>query len=170
MRFKRNFALTAMVIVLALIVAACGGKKEDDTAASNGAANNNQVAANDAGSATGSNDTAPQTITIGMEMMAYDPKEVTIPPGTTVRFVNNESFPMDHDVVQGTREQLDDFLKGEYEPLFQSPVIKPGEAWEYTFNEEGEFAYGCTQFMHYLGGMVGTIIVKAGAEVPADLI
>lgn len=179
MRFKRSFALTAMLIVLALVVAACGGgKKDDDTTASNGA-NNGQVATNDAGAAgsngndtaasAGSNETAAQTITIPMEAMAYNPKDVTIPPGTTVRFVNNDA--MAHDVVQGTADELQSFVTGGgFEPAFQSPVLNGGDAWEITFDEEGEFAYGCTQGWHFMAGMVGTITVQAGAEVPQELI
>lgn len=185
MRFKRNLVFTALVLVLALVVAACGGKKADNTSASNNAASNNQVATNnnatnntgststDSSSASGTSgatDAAPQTILISMEMVAYSPKEVVIPPGTTVRWVNNESFAMPHDVVQGTSDELRAFLDGNFEPLFQSPVLNPGDFWEYTFTEEGEYAYGCTQLMHFMAGMVGTITVKAGAEVPQELV
>lgn len=164
MRFKRNFALTAMLIVLALVVAACGGgKKDEDTTTTNGA---NDVAAEQT-----TEQTAGETIVINMEMMAYVADDVTIPPGTTVKFVNNESFPMDHDVVQGTVEELADFLDGgSHEPLFQSGILAPGEAWEWTFDDEGEFAYGCTQDQHFRIGMMGKITVKAGAEVPQDLV
>lgn len=184
MRFKRNLVFTALVLVLALVVAACGGKKADNTSASNNAASNNQVATNnnatnntgststDSSSASGTSgatDAAPQTILISMEMVAYSPKEVVIPPGTTVRWVNNDA--MDHDVVQGTRDELQAFVSGGgFEPLFQSPVMKQGDVWEYTFTEEGEYAYGCTQGWHFMGGMLGTITVKAGAEVPQELV
>lgn len=180
MRFKRNWIFTALVIVLALVVAACGGKKSDNTTASNNTASNNQVASNTSSStSTGSTSTGSgsgaasgegQTIVISMEMMAYSPKEVVIPPGTTVRWVNNEPSAMPHDVVQGTVDELRDFLNGNHQPLFQSPVLNPGDYWEYTFTEEGEYIYGCTQLMHFLAGMTGKITVRAGAEVPQELV
>lgn len=178
MRFKRNWVLTAFVLVLALVVAACGGKKSDNTTASNNAASNNQVAtSNTGGTSTGTTSSGSgaasangQTIVISMEMVAYSPKEVVIPPGTTVRWVNNETIPMPHDVVEGTVDELREFLNGNHNPIFQSPVLNPGDYWEYTFTEEGEYIYGCTQLSHFLAGMTGKIIVRAGAEVPQDLV
>ncbi|MGH9001234.1 MAG: plastocyanin/azurin family copper-binding protein [Acidimicrobiia bacterium] len=58
----------------------------------------------------------------------YDPPDVTVPAGSTVRWTN-EGVEV-HDAV------ADD-------GSFRSPILQAGESWEHTFTEPGEFPYYC---------------------------
>ncbi len=74
--------------------------------------------------------------------MEFEPTELTIAPGDTVRWVfDDEGRP--HDVVA-------------YDRSFQSGLLEVGE-YSYTFTEEGTFDYFCTPHP----GMEGIVIVEA---------
>lgn len=67
-------------------------------------------------------------VTVSIVDFRFDGSEVEVPVGTTVRWVNNDSFA--HSVV------ADD-------DSFVSDRIEPGESFEFTFASAGEFAYMC---------------------------
>jgi plastocyanin len=78
--------------------------------------------------------------------LVFEPKEVTIHVGDTVKWVNNKAFP--HNVV----------FDGQPELSHKKLAQKPKAELESTFNEEGEFTYYCAP--HRGAGMVGKVIVE----------
>ena len=84
-------------------------------------------------------------VEIIMQNFAYQPAEITIPVGTTVTWVNNDSVV--HNVISGTR--------GNPTGLIQSPDILGGETFSFTFEEPGTYEYYCS----YHSGMSATITV-----------
>lgn len=104
--------------------------------------------------------TAGSTVTVEIKNFAFEPAELTVPPGTRVIFVNRDATP--HNVVEGTSKEVSQ--RGHH-PRFASPELSEGESWEIVFDEEGAFDYACTVAGHYLMGMTGTIHVKSGASI-----
>jgi plastocyanin len=69
-----------------------------------------------------------------MASIAYDPSELTVPAGTTVLFVNDDSVA--HTVTQGTDGAADEDAAFDEE-------VRPGESVEITFDEAGEISITC---------------------------
>jgi nitrite reductase (NO-forming) len=72
----------------------------------------------------------------------YDPSPLTVKPGTSVTWTNNDSTI--HTVTSGLPEQ------GEVGTLFDSSLISPGKTFTHIFDKTGTFDYSCTlhPFMH----------------------
>ena len=85
------------------------------------------------------------TVVVVMRDMAFDPVEVTIGVGQTVRWENHERRQF-HNVW--FRELGED----------PYPYIFPEEIIEKTFDEPGEYAYICEP--HEDRGMAGTVVVQ----------
>jgi plastocyanin len=66
----------------------------------------------------------------------YDPSPLTIKPGTSVTWTNNDSTI--HTVTSGLPEQ------GEVGTLFDSSIMSPGKAFTHIFDKTGIFDYSCT--------------------------
>ena len=81
-----------------------------------------------------------------MQNNAYQPEEITISPGTTVTWINEDSTV--HNVLSGTR--------GDPDGRVTSPDIAGGSAFSFTFEESGTYPYYCS----YHPGMSGTVIVS----------
>jgi len=78
--------------------------------------------------------------------LVFEPKNVTIKAGDTVKWVNNKAFP--HNVIFEGHEELS------HKKLAQ----KPKAEFESTFNEAGEFSYYCSP--HRGAGMAGKVTVE----------
>jgi nitrite reductase (NO-forming) len=83
---------------------------------------------------------------------AYDPLTLTIEAGTTVRWTNEDTVA--HTVTSGTS----DGSVGTADGAFDSGFINPGETWEYTFDDPGEYDYFCAPHPW----MVGVVVVTDG--------
>ena len=82
---------------------------------------------------------------------AYDPNPVQASVGDTVRWTNDDTTP--HTVTSGTGGQPD----GNFDSSPNlNPLMAPGQTFEHTFNEAGEFPYYCA--LH--PNMVGTVSVS----------
>jgi plastocyanin len=68
----------------------------------------------------------PNTVII--QNFAFNPNSLTVPVGTTVTWINQESTP--HDVVSDTG-------------VFTSPRLNTGANYTYTFTQAGEYPYYC---------------------------
>ena len=77
----------------------------------------------------------------------YDPEVVTVPIGTTVLWLNDDSTI--HTVTSGTP---DEGPSG----LFDSGIVEAGDSFEYTFSSAGTIDYYC--IVH--PWMIGTVIVE----------
>ena len=83
--------------------------------------------------------------TVGIDHNTFMPSEITVVPGTTVTWVNNEVMP--HTVV--------DQNKG-----FRSKTLAKDGMFSFTFTTVGDYNYLCS--IH--PNMKGKVIVKAAAS------
>jgi plastocyanin len=84
----------------------------------------------------------PQTAIVRIANFTFTQQAVTVRPGTTVTWVNDDDIP--HAVVSKTL-------------VFKSKVLDTGDRFSFTFAKAGQFGYFCSLHPH----MTGTIIVKA---------
>ena len=71
----------------------------------------------------------PQTHTVTMENMRFEPQSVTVARGDTVVWVNKDLVP--HTATSKAAG-------------FDSQVIQAGKSWRVTVRQRGDFAYLCT--------------------------
>jgi plastocyanin len=116
-----------------------GGNATNATMA--GAAGNatNATMAGAAGNATTTVTQGPGSSTKTTD--AFSPNPVQVSVGSTVTWTNNDSVI--HTVVSGTSPTPSG--------LFESPIMNPGDTFEYTFTEAGEVPYFCTLHPNMLG-------------------
>lgn len=80
--------------------------------------------------------------TVTIQNMAFSPTSVNIPGGTTVMWVNNDK--VEHEVVSDNG-------------AFDSGVLSPGESFNYTYTQAGDYPYHCS--IH--PSMTGIIVVTS---------
>ena len=114
-------ALTA----LALLATACGGDDEPAAAA------------------------ADETATVTVQTFDFQPDPLTVAPGTTITFDNQDAI--DHTVTAGTRE-------APTPDVFDGELAEKGSTFELTLDEPGTYDYFCE--IHPGPGMTGQIIVQ----------
>ena len=111
-----------------------------------------------------------QTITLNMgDNMRFSPDKLSIKLGDTVRFVVKNQGKQLHEMVIGTKKELDahaalmvKFPGMEHDEPYMAHVAA-GKSQEliWTFNRAGEFDFACLIAGHYQAGMVGKIMVAA---------
>jgi uncharacterized cupredoxin-like copper-binding protein len=111
-----------------------------------------------------------RTITIGMgDNMRFSPDKIDIKQGETIKFVIKNGGKMMHELVIGTKKDLDEhaalmvkFPGMEHDEPYMAHVA-PGKTGQiiWTFNKLGSFDYACLIAGHYQAGMVGKITVAA---------
>lgn len=93
---------------------------------------------------------AAETYTVKMGsdsgQLVFEPKELKIKSGDTVKWLNNKAFP--HNVI----------FEGYPELSHKKLLLKPNLGAESTFTAVGEYRYFCTP--HRGAGMVGKVIVE----------
>ena len=92
---------------------------------------------------------AAATVSVEIVNLSFNPSSITIAPGDTVIWYNNESATH-HSVTSDTGVT----------PSFNSGEIVAGTSWSHTFDTEGTFTYHCM----YHPSMHGTVIV--GSAIP----
>lgn len=112
------------------------------------------------------------TRTVALKMtdnMRFTPDRVEVKLGETIRFVVQNDGKMLHELVIGTKKELDEhaalmlkFPNMEHDEPYMAHV-DPGKKGEivWTFNRGGEFDFACLIAGHYQAGMVGKILVSA---------
>ena len=87
--------------------------------------------------------------TVKISSFKFEPKVLTVAPGTTVEWVN-----------EGGRHSVE-----ADNGSFKSDVLKQGDKFEHKFDKAGTFAYHC-EFHGEKGGkdMAGTIVVRRGPK------
>jgi len=78
--------------------------------------------------------------------LIFEPSEVTISVGEKVHFINNMLPP--HNVIVEGRPDL----------AHESLAMLPGEEFDITFNDAGDYTYWCAP--HKSAGMTGTVHVE----------
>ena len=138
---SRWLALLLSCLALGLVVAGCGGDDEDDGGeAAETTEQPADTAAEDTGGAAGGGKE------VGMEGIQFDPAELTVKVGTTVKWTNNESVP--HDVTKEDGPGAK-FSSG-------NGNMQKGDTYEQTFKEAGKVNYVCTVHPN----MKGTVTVE----------
>ncbi|MCZ8256920.1 MAG: cupredoxin family protein [Polaromonas sp.] len=111
-----------------------------------------------------------RTVTLSMtDNMRFTPDKLTFKQGETVRFVIRNQGKLLHELVIGTKAELDahaammvKFPGMEHDEPYMAHVAagkSGGMVW--TFNRAGEFDFACLIAGHYQAGMVGKITVAA---------
>ena len=113
---------------------------------------------------------AVRTITLRMgDNMRFTPDALIFKQGETVRFVVKNQGKALHEMVIGTKQELDahaalmlKFPTMEHDEPYMAHVAA-GKSQEliWTFNRAGNFEFACLIAGHYQAGMVGKITVLA---------
>ena len=111
---------------------------------------------------------AKRTIEIRMlDTMRFVPDRIDVKQGETVRLVLRNAGKTMHELVLGTKQELDEhaalmakFPGMEHDEPFMAHVA-PGRRGEivWHFNRAGEFDFACLIAGHYQAGMVGKVRV-----------
>jgi len=116
-------------------------------------------------------DPAKVTRTVRVDMsdaMRFTPAALVVKRGETVRFVVRNSGKTLHEMVLGSRSELEahaelmrKFPGMEHDEPFMAHVA-PGKTGEivWQFTQPGEFHYGCLVPGHFEAGMIGKVTVK----------
>jgi plastocyanin len=83
-----------------------------------------------------------QGATVTISNFTFGPQALTVPPGTTVTWINDDDTP--HTIMATDRS-------------FRSKPLDTGERFAFTFMKPGEYAYFCS--VHPM--MTGKVVVKA---------
>jgi plastocyanin len=130
--------LALILACLALGLVACGGDDDDDGGGGGGASTTEQPAGGDGGGG----------VRVKMQNIQFDPKDVTVKPGETITFSNDESIPHD---VHKTSGPGGDFASG------PDGGMQEGDTFELKVDQPGKYEYVCHV---HAPGMAGTITVK----------
>jgi uncharacterized cupredoxin-like copper-binding protein len=111
---------------------------------------------------------ASRTIRLTMtDQMRFIPDKFDVQEGETVRIVLKNNGKMLHEMVIGTKKELDEhaalmvkFPDMQHDEPYMAHV-PPGKTGEiiWTFNKTGQFDFACLIAGHYQSGMVGKINV-----------
>ncbi|HXF74348.1 MAG TPA: plastocyanin/azurin family copper-binding protein [Actinomycetota bacterium] len=102
-----------------------------------------------------------------LDELAFEPSEVRVEAGETVRFVVTNEGQTPHEFVLGDErvQEAHEMVGMEHGEAtveaMAALTLDPGTTGEVTvtFEEPGEILYGCHVPGHYDGGMVGKVIV-----------
>lgn len=71
-----------------------------------------------------------ETVEVGIDKMKFEPPQVRVKPGTTVKWINHERRN-NHSILF------------EQEGYPESERLFPGESWQRTFEKPGVYPYNC---------------------------
>jgi uncharacterized cupredoxin-like copper-binding protein len=109
----------------------------------------------------------PRTVeVVTLDSMAFDPANIPVRAGETVRFIVTNEGELQHEFVIGTREELLAHAQlmahgGMREDTLTAIQLIPQETKEliYTFGTE-DVSFGCMVADHFPAGMSGTLMVS----------
>ena len=135
---KKLFALILACLALGLVAAGCGG--DDNSSSSSDSGGDGASKAEEPSGGGGAK--------VGMQNVQFVPKDITVKPGETITFTNDESIPHD---VHKTSGPGKDFSSGD------TGGTQQGDTFELKLDEPGKYGYVCNV---HAPGMAGTITVK----------
>jgi uncharacterized cupredoxin-like copper-binding protein len=113
---------------------------------------------------------AERVIPIAMDdTMRYDPSQIAVKRGETVRFVATNRGKLVHEIVIGTKKALEEHAEHmRMHPDMPHPheknavSVAPGSTGELTwrFPRAGTFYFGCLEPGHFEAGMVAKVTVR----------
>jgi plastocyanin len=128
MRLPRATRAAPTIAALLLLLAACGGGDSDASTGDDGGT--------EASAGTGGGESAGAGgDQVELTGFAFSPGELTVAPGTTVTFVNNDTSP--HTVTEGSDGTAADGARFDEE-------IAAGEEVTVTFDDAGTYEITCT--------------------------
>jgi plastocyanin len=133
----RLLVATVLLIALAAVVAACGSSSSAS----------NTPAATPAASA------AAASSSVSIQNFAFTPKTLTVSPGTTVTWTNNDSAP--HNVISTVSISVNSATTS----TFASSTLSQGQTFSFTFAKKGVYFYECS-IHKSLPAMHAEVIVK----------
>lgn len=103
-------------------------------------------------------------VVITIEHSRFEPSELTVPAGSTVRFLLRNTDPIDHELIVGSRavqRKHESGTERHHGPRPGEISIPAGRtrATTYRFEEPGLVLMGCHLPDHYAYGMRGRITV-----------
>jgi plastocyanin len=131
--------LALILACLALGLVACGGDDDDGGGGGDGGGGATQE------ESTGGGGGGAQ---VSMQNIQFDPKDITVKPGETITFTNDESIP--HDVHKQSGPG-GDFSSG------PDGGMQQGDTFDLKLDKPGKYEYVCHV---HAPGMAGTITVK----------
>ncbi|HUK28931.1 MAG TPA: copper-containing nitrite reductase [Candidatus Acidoferrales bacterium] len=131
--------------------------------ASMAAMTNETVEAQTLASATESSTNSTEVV---IENYAYNPTDITVPVGTTVTWVNQDS--VGHTVTEGDPNSpksanLRVFDSSGEALTGQVALIGPGQSWSFTFTAPGTYEYYCIVHPYMIGHI--TVTAASGSNV-----
>jgi uncharacterized cupredoxin-like copper-binding protein len=105
------------------------------------------------------------TVRVTIHYSKFDPAELAVEPGETVRFVIVNTDPVDHEFILGDAEVQrvhEEGTEAHHAPRPGEVAVPAGETvvTTYTFSRiSGSLIFGCHLPGHYAFGMRGTISV-----------
>jgi amicyanin len=129
--------LALMLACLALGLVACGGDDDDDGGDGGGGASTTEQPSGGGGG-----------VQVGLKNIQFNPKDVTVKPGETITFTNDEAIPHDVHKQSGPGQ---DFSSG------ADGGMQEGDTFELKLDKPGKYDYVCHV---HAPGMAGTITVK----------
>jgi plastocyanin len=136
--------LVLLIACLALTLAACGDDDDDDGGGGSSATTTTEQTDTGAAPPAGGGNGA-KTVEVDIPAIEFDPAEVTVKAGTTIKWTNSDDLP--HTVTK----------TGGPGPEFDSGNLDPGSGeFEQTFEEKGKIDYVCV--IH--PGQEGSITVE----------
>ena len=83
------------------------------------------------------------SVTVKIDNFAFDAQSITVAPGSTVTWINDDDAP--HTVVADDGKS------------FRSKTLDTGDSFSFTFKTAGTWGYFCSVHPH----MTGKVVVKA---------
>ncbi|MET0207330.1 MAG: plastocyanin/azurin family copper-binding protein [Thermoleophilaceae bacterium] len=147
---KKWLAMLLACMAVGLVVAGCGGDDDDDGSGNGGGGETQQPAGEGEGGVqeSGQESGGGGGAQVGMANIQFEPSEITVAPGDTVTWTNNEA--VSHD-VQKDSGPGPDFSSG------PEGGMGDGDTFKHTFEEAGTYNYICRV---HAPGMAGTVVVK----------
>jgi len=165
-RPRRSLQLAALALLLGASLGAHAHGKEDHGQKAEQPLKKEQKPWGIAGDAR----KVTRTIEIKMsDDMRFTPSQISVKQGETVKFVIRNTGQVMHELVIGTKKELDEhaalmvkFPGMEHDEPYMAHVA-PGKTGElvWNFNRPGDFDFACLIAGHYQAGMVGKIKVAA---------
>jgi plastocyanin len=136
----RAIFVVVAVLALAIMAAACGSSSSASTTTPTTPA-----------SATAGSAAAASSVSI--QNFAFTPKTLTVSPGTTVTWTNND--PTVHNIVSTASLSLNSATTSK----FASSTLSQGQTFSFTFAKKGAYFYECS-IHKALAAMHAVVVVK----------
>ena len=132
----RSMVVIVALFALAAVAAACGSSSSSSTTTPTTPAG-----------------TGGKGASVSIQNFAFTPKTLTVSPGTTVTWTNNDSTP--HNVISTKGLSLNSTTTS----VFASSTLSQGQTFSFTFSAKGVYFYECS-IHKSLPAMHAVIVVK----------